>query len=527
VYRNSPVSRIVSVWLPRWPILRFFTEQARSLASRKAIDGKRPFVLAAAAAGGPRVAAVNAAAEADGIGAGDPVADARARAGDMLQVRTAEPAADAAALRRLALWATRYTPAVSPWGEESGADGFFLDATGSAHLWGGEEALLADLAQRLDRFGLPPRLAIAGTPGMAWALSRFHREPRCVLPPGQESEALAPLPIEALRLLPETYAMLRRLGFKRAGALIGKPRAPFAARFPVELLRRLDQALGRAPEPLALLAPPPVYRSLRQLLEPIVTQEAIVTVATQLMQELAPSLERDGAGARTLRLTLFRVDGEVRTIEIGLTAPTRSPAHVARLIGLELERIVESIDAGFGFETVELAVTGHERLLPRQTVLQPADEAGNAESLAALIDRLRQRLGGRRVCRLVPLESHLPERAEARRPAGTRTEAWPAPDAARPRPVLLLRNAEPAEVTALVPDGPPRRLRWRGKRRRIVAAEGPERIAAEWWRSRKAQPTRDYFLVEDETGRRLWLYRDGLYGHEAGVPRWFVHGVFG
>jgi protein ImuB len=521
------VPRIVSVWLPRWPILRFLAAQARSdNASHEMVDAERPFVLTVDAAGGPRVAALNAAATAQGLGVGDQMADARAKAGDVLQVRPADPAADAAALRRLALWATRYTPAVSPWGEQNWADGFFLDVTGAAHLSGGEDRLLADVSQRLGGFGLPARLAVADTAGMAWALCHFHPASRFALPSGQETEALAPLPIEALRLSPGTCATLRRLGFKRAGALIDKPRAPFAARFPAELLRRLDQALARASEPLALIAPPPVYRSLRQLLEPIVTQEAIVTVTTRLMEDLAPALERDGVGARDLRLTLYRVDGEVATIDIGLAAPTRSPAHVARLVDLRLERIVESIDAGFGFEALSLAATAAARLQPRQAELASADAAGNAESCAALIDSLRQRLGSRRVRRLAPVASHIPERAETPRSAAAKAAAWPVPDATRPRPLLLLRRAEPAEVTALVPDGPPRRLRWRGTLRRVVATQGPERVAGEWWRTRKAPSTRDYYVVEDDAGHRFWLYREGLYGREAATPRWFVHGVF-
>src|SRR5262245_18289405 len=225
------MSRIVSVWLPRWPILRFITAQTRGSASPAAVDPEQPFVLAVDASGGPRIAALNAAAEQAGLLAGDLVADTRAKIGGPLQVRPVDPAADRTALRRLALWATRYTPAVSAWGKANGADGLFLDVTGSSHLFGGEERLLTDLLGRLKQFGLPAVLAIADTPGTAWALSHFHRSPSIVLPSGQEAAALAPLPIEALRLAPDTSATLRRLGFKRVGALIDNPRAPFAARF--------------------------------------------------------------------------------------------------------------------------------------------------------------------------------------------------------------------------------------------------------------------------------------------------------
>src|SRR5215468_7608895 len=236
--------RIISVWLPRWPIRRFLAAQSSTLTP---VDPDRPFVLMVEAAGGPRIAALNEAAYAEGLAVRDLIADARAKV-TTLQVRPADPAADDAALRRLALWATRYTPTVSPWGEENGADGFFLDIAGASHLFGGEEMLLADLISRLDRFGLPARLAIADTAGAAWALSRFHRDDVAILPSGQEAEALAPLPVAALRVSPDTSATLRRLGFKRIGSLIDKPRAPFAARFESELLTRLDQALGRAAE---------------------------------------------------------------------------------------------------------------------------------------------------------------------------------------------------------------------------------------------------------------------------------------
>jgi protein ImuB len=513
--------RIVSVWLPRWPILRFLAAQGP-----EPVDPDQPFVLAADAAGGPRIAAVNAAAEECGLMAGDLLADARAKTGT-LQVRAVDPAADDAALRRLALWATRYTPAVSPWGEENGADGFFLDVTGAAHLFGGEEMLLADLSHRLNRFGLPARLAAAETAGAAWALSRFQPPSRAtVLRAGQEAEALAPLPIAALRLSADARTTLRRLGFKRVGALIGQPRAPFAARFETELLKRLDQALGRAAEPLVLIAPPPVYHSLRYLVEPVVTQDAIVAVAQRLMKDLVHALMRDGVGARTLRLLLYRVDGEVTAVDLDLARPTRDASHVAHLVDLKLERIAETVDVEFGFEALGLAVTAAERMESEQTEFAPVSDAGNPERCAALIDSLRQRLGSRSVRRLKPVASHLPERAEALAVATCEAPAWPEPNEACPRPLLLLPEAEPADVMALVPEGPPQRFRWRGTMHDVVRAQGPERIAGEWWRSRAVQPTRDYYLVEDKAGRRFWLYREGLYGRETAVARWFVHGLF-
>jgi protein ImuB len=520
------MSRIVSVWLPRWPIFRALAAQAKH-PSGKPVDLDRPFVLTVVAAGGPRIAALNAAAEVLGLAIGDLLADARAKA-EFLQVCDADPTADDAALRRLALWATRYTPTASPWNEDNGADGFFLDITGAAHLFGGEEKLLADLAARLRKnFRLPARLAVADTPGAAWALSRFHKTPSFVLPCGQEAAALAPLPIAALRLAPETRGVLRRLGFKTVGSLLDKPRAPFAARFPTELLRRVDQALGRIDEPLVPVVAPPVYHSLRYLIEPIFTHDAIIAHANRLMATLVHVLTRDDVGARALRLCLYNVDGAVEAIDIGLTLPTRNVSHVARLIELKLEALAATCDAGFGFEAIGLAVTCADPMPARQTELTSVtDEGDRTERCASLIDALRQRLGPHSVRHFEPVASHLPERAEVLPPIDGDASAWPEPDQ-KPRPLLLLPHAEPAEdVTALVPDGPPRRFSWRGVTYDITGAQGPERIGAEWWRYREPKPTRDYYLVEDSTGHRFWLFREGLYGRETAAARWFVHGLF-
>jgi protein ImuB len=529
------MSRIVSVWLPRWPILRTLAAQARN-PSGKLVDPDQPFVLAVAGPGGPRIAALNEAAEQTGLLPGEPLADARAKASH-LQTRAIDAAADEAALRRLALWATRYTPTASPWckgfsGEENGADGFFLDIEGAAHLFGGEEKLLADLSFRLKKFDLPARLAVADTPGAAWALSRFHPARCLVLPSGQEAEALAPLPVEALRLAPETCRTLRRLGLKSVGALLDRPRAPFAARFPAELLRRIDQALGRIDEPLVPIVAPPVYHCLRYLLEPIITQEAIVALARRLMHTLVHVLTRDDVGARALRLALYRIDGAVETIEIALTLPTRDVAHVVRMIDLKLEALAATEDAGFGFEAVGLAVTHAEAIPARQNELiaEDAGDADRMERCAVLIDALRQRLGSHRVRRFEPLARHIPERAEVLLPATAEAPPpWPEPEQ-KPRPLLLLPRAEPTEVMALIPDGPPRQFRWRGVTYEVAGAEGPERIGAEWWRQhdghRSPEPTRDYYLVEDADGRRFWLFREGLYERETTMARWFVQGLF-
>jgi protein ImuB len=243
------------------------------------------------------------------------------------------------------------------------------------------------------------------------------------------------------------------------------------------------------------------------------------------MQNLVHVLRRDDAGARVLKLCLYRVDGAVEAIDIALTAPTRDVAHVARLIDLKLEALAAMDEAGFGFDAIGLAVTCAEPMPARQTELVVGDDSDRGERCAALVDALRQRLGTHRVRQFVAVASHLPERAEVTVPfGGEPPSSWP--QLQQERPLLILPQAEPTEVTALVPDGPPRLFSWRSTTYDIEVAQGPERICAEWWRHRTAEPTRDYYLVEDAVGHRFWLYREGLYGRETAAAHWFVHGLF-
>ena len=457
-------------------------------------------------------------------------------------------------MRKLALWCLRYTPVAAACDEASGADGLFLDVTGCAHLLGGEAELLADLAKRLRAFGLYPRTAIADTAGAAWAMAR-HGPVRPagsrIVPPGGQRAALRDLPLAALRLSPASLALMRRLGFKRIGEIMPQPRAPFATRFEPEVLRRLDQALGREPEPLIPVVAPPAYHARAHFLEPILAEEHVLEAATRLLRQLAEDLERDGVGARVLRLVLFQMDGEVQSLDIGLAAPSRDAEHIAQLIGLRLYRLGRTLEADFGFEAAAVHVLVAEPLSERQDTLGLDEEAAAPEALGRLIDRLQQRLGAGAVCRLTPHESHTPERAVWPPPplwgrAGggggiTTHQEFPPPltpphkgegkrapglGCTAPRPLLMLPRPEAAEVVALIPEGPPRQFRWRGVLYQVAEAQGPERIAPEWWR-RTGEATRDYYVVEDAVGHRFWLYRAGLYGRDEATPRWFVHGVFG
>jgi protein ImuB len=545
--------RVMCLWLSRWPIDR---------RRDQLLLPDRPFVLAFSIGNQRLVSTANAAAEALGIAPGQPLADARALH-PALAVAEADQAGDAAALRRLALWCNRY----SPWTAPHGTDTIFLDVTGCAHLRGGEARLIQDLVKRLLRRGISCRAAIADTAGTAWSVARCGSDDSSVVPSGGERQAIAPLPIAALRLDPMLANELEQFGLRLIGDLYTLPRVALAARFGERLLERLDQALGVAAEPLSPLPPRPARWTRRRFVEPIVTSEALAKAARGLIERLCRVLSDEMLGARRLMLSCYRLDGAMAQVTIDTARPSRDPRHLFRLFA---ERF-ETIDAGLGIEDMMLAAPAVERLAAAQIRIAfsprreetparpgkageaarpegkvfafPAEKAAvrqfarallaaegrdrdgtDAAELAALVDRLANRLTPQSIRCIAPHASHVPERAQRFVPVFTPEKGvW---RTNRPRPVRLLPRPEPVEAMAPVPDDPPVLFRWRRLQHRVRRADGPERICGEWWRGNEdATELRDYYRVEDEAGRRFWLYRSGLYRPQA-KPRWFLHGLF-
>jgi protein ImuB len=489
-----------------------------------------PFALIEKGVHGLTLHALNAAARAAGLWRGQAHADACAMLPHLISA-PAEQDRDLMTLRRLALWGERFSPSVAIDTLMPGFEGLFLDMTGAAHLFGGEATLLADLRGRLGRAGIPASVAIADTPAAAWALARFSGEAEAVAPAGCAREALSRLPVEGLRLEPKALALLKKFGLKSIGDLYGLPRAGLARRFRGDIgfrvVERLDQALGFTPEPLDPERAPPRYRVWTPFAEPVIDMAGVSVHLPGLAEALCSQLSRDGQGARRLRLTGFRVDGRVTGLEASLSAPAATPAHLIRLLR---EKGLEKLDLGFGIDALMLSAEKAETLEARQVEMDETASATPVHALAALIDRLQARLGEAVVRRPSFKESWVPELSEAWAPARPEPQSPPERDDARLRPILLFEAPEPVETLAELPDGAPVRFIWRRASRLVVKAEGPERLGAEWWAVGQARPrrTRDYYRVEDENGRRYWLYREGLYGREDAdrAPSWWIAGVF-
>jgi protein ImuB len=613
------------VFLPRWPIDRLRRSHSTPSLGAGAPADEPPFATVAATGGRHLLAAINPAAAAAGLAPGMPLADALSFLPGLVTV-PADPAADSAALTRLAEWCNRY----SPWTAPDGTDGIKIEITGSAHLWGGEAALAADLARRLARQKIAHRIAIAGTLGAAWALARYAAADGQPALPGPQDEraALAHLPVEALRLDPPTVQGLRRVGLRQIGELYPMPRDALARRFGASVAHRLNQAFGDLPEPLSPLGETPSRRVRLSFAEPIADPADLARATLRLVEDLTARLAREGMGARRLDLGFHRIDGRVEHIRIGTARPSRDPRHLAGLFTAKLD----TVDPGLGIEDMILAVFAVEKLPPEQVEFAGTGPEAAAPDIASLLDRLGNRLGLDAISRIEPRASHIPERASINvsierqtgaistpsppwgaspknrhsrgaqeappppprggggdpgldpgEPEGAELAARPMPrrtpsDSAcvlsdshssagedqqiaagrasslprkrgrvgvgadiasrkPPRPVRLFRPPEPVEAQWVLPDDPPFRFTWRRHQHRVLHADGPERIAEEWWieggpvnarpvnaRIGAADAIRDYYRVEDIEGRRFWLFRAGLPGDPP--PRWFLHGIF-
>ena len=481
-----------------------------------------PLILALKDGNRRIVHALNAIAQTAGLRAGMTVSKAQAMIPD-LTVMDAEPEADAEGLQKLAVWALQhYSPVVAA----DPPDGIVIDATGAAHLHGGEEAMLDDVIARLRGMGVTALTALADNWGAAHGFAHFGRfvrgKPIFIAPAGGSASLVRDLPLAALRLSANMVDQLHRLGFERVGDLAEQPRAPLALRFGPELHRRLDQALGKLNETIEPARPPELIEVRRAFAEPIRAPETLARYTGKLAAELCGILEAKTLGARKLDLLFHRVDNRIEAIRVGTATPVYDVKRLTRLLCDQ----IETIDPGFGVEVMSLYVPLAEPFARRQLASLLTEEA--EADISDLIDTLANRVGAENVYRFAPVESDVPERSVQRVPAlsSSTGQTW---QHKWPRPARLLAAPEPIEILAMLPDHPPVAFTWKGRRRKIKWADGPERIFGEWWKHRTEAPSvRDYFQVEDETGERFWIYRAGDGENpETGSHAWFLHGFFG
>ncbi|TAV74738.1 Y-family DNA polymerase [Rhizobium leguminosarum] len=502
------MTRVVSIFLPDLP-----TDRIRRVDPD--IPAEQAVAVIAKSGSKRWVSAADEAARKAGVRVGMPATKAQALF-QGLKLIDADHEADALALERITLWAlSQYSPIVAL----DAPDGIVMDTEGADHLQGGEEKMLSGIANRFLSKGLKTRVAIADTWGAAHACARSINRETVIVPRGETMKAVERLPITRLRLPDKIVSDLRTLGFHTVGELSATPRAPLALRFGPEIGRRLDQMFGRTPEPIDPVRSPDFVEVTKAFAEPIGAAETINKYVGRLVVQLVAELQRRGLGVRRTDLIVEKVDGTRQAIRAGTAKPTRDVAWLTKLFRDRTEKI----EPGFGIERLTLAAVMSEPLEETQKASSLVD--GETTDITPLIDIIGNR--GQRLYRMAPVFSDVPERSVQRIAAmaddieTSWTHAWR-------RPVRLLSHPELVDVIALMPDHPPVSVTWRGKRRKVKKADGPERIFGEWWeRSSEWVAVRDYFVIEDEGGERLWVFRsgDGVDG-ETGSHKWFMHGIF-
>lgn len=500
--------RIVALWFPRLPTDRL---QRREQAQKTPALEAPPLVLVAKTDNALRLSAVDRKATALGLTIGQPLANARAMLPELKVVAANDPA-DLKLLTRIADWCDRFTPFVALDGPRH----LLLDVTGVSHLFGGEQAILDRIRSSLQLQGLSLRGALAGTAVAARALARYRDG--AVIACGEEEQAMKSLPVESLNLDAVATHALRRAGLKTVGQVAARKRSELVARLGSAMLAVLDEALGNAAKPITPRRPPPDYWREQNFAEPIATEEVIRATLNSLANTLAKILERQGEGARRLEAVFFRADGAVRRIAIEMGVPTRDPAAIERLFREKLATLSDPLDPGFGFDLIRLCAVHVERIGSENFGL---DACTNEKAeISFLVDRLAARFGSHRILKFQPHDTHIPEEAWVAVPAQhakTSELLWrkirKAKDAPR-RPLRLFARHQPAGFMTT------QHFVWRKARHVVMQREGPERIAMEWWRHETPQPARDYFRMEDEQGRRYWLYSS------TAAEQWFLHGLF-
>lgn len=447
-----------------------------------------------------------------GVTEGMTVADARVIAPD-LEVFDGKPGRNSKLLTGLAEWCQRYTPLV----QLDPPDGLLLDVTGCTHLKGGEKPFLQEITQRLRTLGYHVRPAIADTIGAAWAIARCGTE-KLIISPGEHRNALMPLPPYALRLPLEQLLKLRNLGLHQISSFIYMPDSVLRRRFGKNMVLRLHQALGQEVEYLFPLKEPVPYTERLECLEPIKTRPAIEIALNNLLEKLCKRLYCEGLGLRSAMLTWYRVDGKSGNITIGTNHASNRVQHLFKLFFIKLDNVAP----GLGIELFTLVADQTEPFSDKQSQLWSAKEDAGSDEVAEMLDRVAGRIGNGHINRYLPGEHYWPERTAQpnsdlkKRPANDwRTD--------KPRPMQILDRPEPIQAMALTPDYPPKLFIWKGEQHIIVGADGPERIEREWWLDPGEH--RDYYVAEDEHGRRYWLFRSGHYNADKD-QHWFLHGFF-
>lgn len=506
---KSP-QRILCLRFPDWPIQRRIASQpewARSLLLLTESNSRGEFVCYR-----------NELARQRGILAGMPVSEARtlARSRDNLVIESVQAEADRLALIELALKCESYSFCIG-LEETDSPESVFMDVTGVAHFFDGEQSLAEHLERFLSGLGYAGRIAIADTMGAAWGAAHYlagARQP-VVLPCERQSQ-LESLPIEGLRLPNAVIFRLRRLGIQTIRQLLRLDRGALVTRFGKDVLVRLDQFRGIRDEAIIPCRPVLRYHVQRHLEDGINHPELIEQLCSKLLQQLLEQLHPRRLGTRRLECRFHLEEQASQTLTLRLCEATGDLQQIGDLLRLKLEQLHWNASL-VGLEMEALEITP---LASSQYEFFSGEGRDHARQFSTLLNRLSSRLGEQMVTSPCLVSDPVPERSVQFIPVMEKlpSASIPSSDRYQPldRPAILFPEPRPVDVIAKFPDGPPVALILKGTCFDIACHWGPERIESGWWQQGNIR--RDYYWIETTTGERLWLFR------QLQDQRWFWHG---
>ena len=470
------------------------------------------FVLAKPDHGRMIITEVSAVAKTKGIYAGMIVSDAKVIY-PALEIIDDIAGLNEKLLKNIAEWCIRYSPIVAV----DLPNGIILDATGCTHLWHGEEGYLKDIINKLKSFGYNIRAAMADTIGTGWAVSRYGKV-KAIIETGEQQQALMPLPPVALRIESEINKKLQKLGLTEIGSFMNMQPSALRRRFGADFLLRLNQALGTKEEYIQSVIPLAEYSERLPCLELIQTKTGIEIALQQLLEKLCGRLVKDGKGLREVNFIAFRIDNKIEKISVTTNHASNNAKHIVTL----LEHKIEKIEPALGIEVFILEATKVEKVVSIQQTFWTTNGSLESREIAELLDNIENKFGNNIINRYFPDEHHSPERSLKN---VVSLKEKPVIEWRKDilRPANILPVPQPIKVTAPIPDYPPMNFQFNNKLHKVVKADACERIEPEWWIEGGSH--RDYYIVENEEGKRYWLYRLGHYNEEE-KPQWFMHGVF-
>ncbi len=468
-----------------------------------------------------------------------------------LEVVEANPGRDREMLAEQCEWAWRFTPRVAlpPLGSRGRSsqsdprarpESLLANITGCGHLFGDDHGLAVAMREDWLERGYRVRIAVAGSPGAAWAIAHAAHwtgqpDDPLVVTPGRDEQWLRRLPVEALAIDASVARALRELGVHRADRLIDLPASEIKRRFGDQTLWRIDRAVGRVDEPLDCLPMPEPVVAHRDFEEPVSRGDWLEQVLQELVAEVSEGLR--SRGRVTWRL-VCRVCHEVGQERFGEPGRMKWVTGLAEP-GWKVDRLWSLVRLGmqrhrWPRQVTRLEVAAEGVVVPersQETLFDVDAEAAcqrMRRGVASLVERLVSRLGRNAVARPVLRDAVIPESVVQLCPVTG--PDWEEPShhsdsttnrgGMKPsrRPLRLINGPRAIEAMAVVPQGPPVRFEWEGRAHRVLQYWGPERIVTGWWTDQ--QVARDYYRVEIDTGEWYWVFR------QLGEEDWFVHGVF-